>query len=304
MNEMLLPITAAFLVAAAVLTVGLSVVQHREQAGVRRSLALVLRISAIKPADAELASVSPRGWLGAVLDSLARGLVLPANRQAIRAGLIRSGRMGDDALQRVLTQKLLGALVGAGLGALLVVRFGVWGWLAIPLMVGIGYLAPDLAVYNSGLKRTEEIRLKLPDALDLLDLCVESGLSLQAAMAKVAEVQSGPVAQEFARVLQEMRLGVARADALQALADRATQEDLRQLVAAIIQAESLGIPIAGVLKEQANEMRAKRSSRARELAQKVPVKILAPLMLCFLPGLFIIILGPAAITVIDIFVRG
>ncbi len=301
MNEMLLPVTAATLAAGAVLVLALAFVRHREHAGVRRSLDLVMRTGAARSIDAP--TVTTSGVLRPMVESVARAVVLPANRRWIKSTLIKSGQLGDDAVQRVLDRKLLWGSGGAVVGVLWIVRFGAWGWLILPLVMGVGYFAPDLASYNAGLKRTERIRLELPDALDLLDLCVESGLSLQAAMAKVAEVQRGPVAEEFARVLQEMRLGVARTDAMQALADRATQKDLRQLVSAIIQAESLGIPIAGVLKEQAREMRSKRSDRARELAQKVPVKILAPLMLCFLPGLFIIILGPAAITAVDIFIR-
>jgi len=301
MNQMLIPVLAATLTASAILVLGLSIVRYQEHAGIRRSLGLVLRIGAIRPDDEELRSAGALNWGRAVLDSLGGLIVLPSNRRWIRAQLVRAGRVGPEHVQRVLDAKLLYSLVGAALGAAAIARFGLWGWGVLVAAVAIGYLLPDLLVYNVGLKRTEQIRLSLPDALDLLDLCVESGLSLQAAMAKVADVQAGPVAEEFARVLQEMRLGVSRSDALHALADRATQSDLKQLVSAILQAESLGIPIAAVLREQASEMRAKRSARARETAQKVPVKILAPLMLCFLPGLFIIILGPALITVVDLF---
>lgn len=301
MNQMLIPALAATLTASAILVLGMSIVRYQEQAGVRRSLGLVLRIGAIRPVDDDLRSPASLSWGREVLDSLTGLIVLPSNRRWIRAQLVRAGRVGPEHVQRVLDAKLLYSMAAVALGAAAIARFGPWGWGVLIAAVAVGYLLPDLLVYNVGLKRTEQIRLSLPDALDLLDLCVESGLSLQAAMAKVAEVQAGPVAEEFARVLQEMRLGVSRSDALHALADRATQSDLKQLVSAILQAESLGIPIAAVLREQASEMRAKRSARARETAQKVPVKILAPLMLCFLPGLFIIILGPALITVVDLF---
>ena len=127
---------------------------------------------------------------------------------------------------------------------------------------------------------------------------------MQAALARVAEHQSGPVVAEFDRVLQEMQLGLSRADAFEALARRTKQEDMHRFVAAILQVDKLGIPVAAVLNEQAVEMRKKRQSRAREQAQKVPVKLLGPLLLCFLPGLFIIILGPAIVTVADVFLRG
>ena len=143
----------------------------------------------------------------------------------------------------------------------------------------------------------------LPDALDLLDLCVESGLSLQASLARVASTQQGPVAAEFARVLREMKLGLGRSEAFASLGERTTQPDLGRFVTSIQQAEKLGIPVGAVVKEQALAMRSRRQENAREAAQKVPVKILAPLMLCFLPGLFIIILGPAVVNAVNFFTQ-
>lgn len=300
MNSVVLPVVVALMSAAAVLVLGLSIAGHRSTAGVRRSLALVQDSGLPRLMDGESPD-APSSWGREALVALTRILVLPVNRRWIRRQLTRAGRVRPEDAQRVLDQKVVLAFTGLLLGALAVQAFGAAGWLMLLGALAVGYLLPDLLVYNAGLRRTEEIRLGLPDALDLLDLCVESGLSLQSAMGRVAQAQEGPVAEEFARVLQEMRLGVARSAALQSLVDRATESDLKQLVSAIMQAESLGIPIAAVLREQAREMRAKRTARAREAAQKVPVKILAPLMLCFLPGLFIIILGPAAIAVFEWF---
>jgi tight adherence protein C len=300
MNSVLLPVVAAMMSAAAVLVLGFSIAGHRSTAGVRRSLALVQDSGLPRLMDKESLD-APSSWGREALAALSRILVLPVNRRWIRRQLTRAGRVRPEDAQRVLDQKVVLAFTGLLLGALAVQAFGAAGWLMLLGALAVGYLLPDLLVYNAGLRRTEEIRLGLPDALDLLDLCVESGLSLQSAMGRVAQAQEGPVAEDFARVLQEMRLGVARSAALQSLVDRATESDLKQLVSAIMQAESLGIPIAAVLREQAREMRAKRTARAREAAQKVPVKILAPLMLCFLPGLFIIILGPAAIAVFEWF---
>lgn len=303
MNELLLPIVAAALVAAAVMVVSASAIAHQRTAGMRRSLALVLRIGAIHPADATLADPTRESFVRTIVGDLADRLVTSKNRTRLKTHLALAGKPDLSDLRSALDRKLIYGTAGLTLGLLAVARFGLAGWLVVPVAVAIGYFIPDLLVYNAGLKRTQQILLTLPDALDLLDLCVESGLSLQASLAKVAETQSGPVAAEFGRVLHEMQLGVSRAAAFQALADRTTQEDLQRFVAAVLQVDKLGIPVAAVLKEQSREMRAKRHSRAREAAQKVPVKILAPLMLCFLPGLFIIILGPAAITVFDIFVR-
>ena len=300
---MTMAVFASLTAAAAVLVLGMSIVRYYEAAGVRRSLALVLRIGSIRPADPALAPEGERGWVGSVLESLSRALVLPRNRQRIKDNLGRAGRRSPEALQQTVERKVVYGFVGLLLGVLAIALWGPVGWFVALLAVTIGYFVPDLVVYNAGLRRTEQIRLTLPDAIDLLDLSVESGLSLQAAMSKVAQIQDTPVAEEFSRVLQEMRLGKSRVQAFEELAGRTTQEDLRTLISAILQADALGIAISSVLREQSREMRAKRTSRARELAQKVPVKILAPLMLCFFPGLFIIILGPAIITALDLFVR-
>lgn len=301
MESLLLPAVASVLTAVAVLVLGFSVVTHRERSGVRRSLALVKSVTSPRVETGDAAG-REASWGRETLSGLTRVLVPGVDRRWIRRQLARAGRLRPEDLQRVLDQKIMLTIAGLLLGTLAIQAFGALGWLIFAVTVACGYFLPDLLAYNAGLRRSEEIRLTLPDALDLLDLCVGSGLSLQSAMSRVAQTQQGPVAEEFARVLQEMRLGVARRAALQSLIDRATENDLKQLVSAILQAESLGIPIAGVLREQAREMRAKRSARAREAAQKVPVKILAPLMLCFLPGLFIIILGPAAVTVVEWFV--
>lgn len=155
--------------------------------------------------------------------------------------------------------------------------------------------------YNTGTKRSLEIDKTLPDAIDILNLCVESGLTFQSAMSQVASILKGPLAQEFARVLRQMQLGQTMIDSLQDMSDRNNNADLERFVSVLVQAERLGIPMAGVLREQSTEMRMKRRDRAREQAQKVPVKILMPVMLCFLPGIFIIILGPAVVSIIRAF---
>jgi tight adherence protein C len=299
MNGILVAAVASALVALAVVVMGLSLAAYREEASVRRSVALVQRMGILGAGSTPPVSAPAIGWARSIVDQVTGLLVLPGHRAWMQRRLARAGRLRPADVQRAVDAKVALAAGGLLLGVVAVVTFGPIGWVLALVAIAVGYELPDLLVYNLGLKRTEAVRLGLPDALDLLNLCVESGLSLSAAMSKVAEVQSGAVAEEFARVLQEMRLGVSRSDALEALAERSTESDLRQLVGAILQAESLGIPIAAVLREQASDMRARRRSRAREAAQKLPVKILAPLVLCFLPALFIIILGPAAITVVE-----
>jgi tight adherence protein C len=188
---------------------------------------------------------------------------------------------------------LLGMLVGAHKPALLVL-FGVVGAAA-------GFFLPDLLLYNAGLKRQQRIQVELPDAMDMLTVCVEAGLGFDAALAQVARNTSGPLAAELARALQEMQIGKSRTEALRAMANRTTAPELRAFVSALVQAGELGISIAGVLREQAKEMRLRRRQRAEEQAQKVPVKILFPLMTCLLPALFVVIMGPGVITIAHFF---
>lgn len=133
---------------------------------------------------------------------------------------------------------------------------------------------------------------------------MEAGLAFDAALTQVARNTQGPLAEEFGRVLQEMQIGLSRGAALAAVADRVDIPELKGFVTAVVQADKLGIPIATVLRIQAKEMRTKRSQRAEEAAQKVPVKILFPLIFCILPALFVVVLGPAAISIIKSFGGG
>ena len=165
----------------------------------------------------------------------------------------------------------------------------------------VGYMGPNLYLYQLGYDRTEKIRRAMPDALDLLTISVESGLGFDAALAQVARNTDGPLAGEFARVLQEMQIGLGRAAAMRALGDRTHVPELKGFVSAMVQADALGIPVAQVLRVQSREIRTKRRQRAEEQAQKVAIKILIPLIFCILPCLFIAVLGPAAIGIMEAF---
>jgi len=165
----------------------------------------------------------------------------------------------------------------------------------------IGYMAPNLYLYQLGSDRSETMQRDLPDALDLLTISVEAGLAFDAALARVAKSTDGPLAQEFARVLQEMNIGMGRTTAMRALGERTSISELKSFVTAMVQADAFGIPIGQVLRIQATEMRTKRRQRAEEKAQKVPVKILFPMLLCIFPALFIVIIGPGAIRIMDTF---
>jgi tight adherence protein C len=165
----------------------------------------------------------------------------------------------------------------------------------------LGYMLPNIVIYQMGASRSEQMQRDLPDALDLLTISVEAGLAFDAALARVARSTEGPLAAEFARVLQEMNIGVGRVDAIRALGERTHIPELRAFVTAMVQADAFGIPIAQVLRVQSNEMRVKRRQRAEEKAQKVPVKILFPLIFCILPTLFLVVMGPAVISMMENF---
>jgi tight adherence protein C len=134
-----------------------------------------------------------------------------------------------------------------------------------------------------------------------MTISVESGLAFDAAIQQVARNTKGPLADEFSRVLREMQIGQGRAQALRGLAERTNVDDVRSFVTAMVQADSFGIPIANVLRVQSSEMRVKRRQRAEEKAQKVPVKMTVPLIFCILPCLFIAVMGPAVIHIMDSF---
>ncbi len=200
-------------------------------------------------------------------------------------------------------EKLLGAK-GAGLVAGLVLGLLVGGvtFRGLVWMLILGVLAfflPDLLVYNAGLRRQDELRRGLADAMDMLTVCVEAGQGFNAALLQVARSVRGPVAGEFARVLSEIQIGKARSEAFAAFGERTNVAEIKTFVSALVQADRLGLPIANVLREQSKEMRVARRQRAEEKAQKVPVKIIFPVLLCIFPVIFIVILGPAVIRILN-----
>ena len=209
-------------------------------------------------------------------------------------------------VDRVIAFKFLGLLVGTLLGFLVVLALHGGLLLAVGLALlggAAGFFGPNMALYQIAYDRTKQIQRDLPDALDLLTISVEAGLAFDAALSQVARNTEGPLAAEFFRVLQEMQIGMGRADAMRSLGERTNLPELRGFVSAMIQADSFGIPIASVLRVQAKEMRIKRTQRAEEAAQKVPVKILFPLIFCILPALFIVVIGPAGISIFRNIVR-
>jgi tight adherence protein C len=214
-----------------------------------------------------------------------------------------AGNPGGWAADRVLAFKGIGLVIGAVLGFLFGSKEGAGIFLILPLGAVIGFFLPDVWVKNLGQHRQQEVQNGLPDAIDMMTVCVEAGLGFDSALARVALNLDGPVALEFARVLQEMQFGKSRTEALRGMVDRTDVSELRTFVSSLIQSAELGISVGDVLRAQAGEMRIKRRQRAEERAQKLPVKILLPLVFCILPCVFIVVLGPAVINIVHTFTR-
>ncbi|OLN33635.1 Type II/IV secretion system protein TadC, associated with Flp pilus assembly [Desulfosporosinus metallidurans] len=166
----------------------------------------------------------------------------------------------------------------------------------------VGYMFPNSWLKAKVKQRQKEIIKTLPDVLDLLTVSVEAGLGFDAALLKVVEKQKGVLAEEFLRVLQEIKMGRPRRETLRDLASRnKPAEDLSNVVASLVQADQLGISIGGVLRNQAKQIRQKQRQRAEEKAQKAPVKMMIPLVFFVFPSIFIIVIGPAILQIVEMF---
>lgn len=281
-----------------------------ERAAVGRSLAAVRAIDA---APAELRKEVERPFserviapLGDQVVGLGRRLVRADAAARIQHRLDVAGNPSGWDVARIIGVKALAAVVLTILGLMWTAGLGLSVVQAVVLSAGVGafgFVLPNIVLYNAGLKREHEMQRALPDALDLMTVSVEAGLAFDAALAKVVRNTDGPLAQEFARLLQEMQIGQGRGEAMRAMAERSTLPDLRSFSLAIVQADQLGVPIGRVLRIQSKEMRTKRRQRAEEKAMKVPVLITIPLVLFILPCLFLIVGGPAVIQVLNGFGR-
>ncbi len=190
---------------------------------------------------------------------------------------------------------VLGALFGgaaAGPGGVL---------FAAIALAGIGFIAPDFVVSGKARSRKDRIRAELPDALDLMAVSVEAGMGFDGAISKLTEHMHGPLADEFALTLGEIRIGESRQDALKKMADRTSTPELSSFVRSIIQADQLGISLGRILRVQATDSRLKRQAAAEEKAMKAPIKMLFPTVLFIFPAMFLVILGPAFLNLSKIF---
>ncbi|SEG05471.1 tight adherence protein C [Thermomonospora echinospora] len=233
------------------------------------------------------------------LRMLAKSLSPGTGPERLQHRLDIAGNPGTWTPERILAYKGLGLFLLGATGALIASGSVVGLLLGAAVGAAAGFFLPDILLYNAGLRRQAELHRALPDILDLLVVSVEAGLGFDAALTRVAQNTDGPLADELARVLQEIRIGKSRQDALRAMGERVSVEEVRAFIAALVQAGELGMPIGQVLREQAREARIKRRQQAEEAAQKVPVKIIFPVVMCILPALLIVVVGPGILSIME-----
>lgn len=232
-----------------------------------------------------LAAVMPRGYTGWV-----------------QKKIIFAGRAGQWTVGGFLLVKFIITLFAAAIvvGSLLLAAAPLQKLLGVAFGVLL-LVAPEVILSSRADDRQKSIRLALPDTLDQMTIAVEAGLGFEASMARAAQGGRGPLAEELIRTLQDMSIGRSRSDAYSALLVRTDSDDLKRFVRAVQQADRYGIAVADVLRVQAGEMRIKRRQRAEEQAMKVPIKVVFPLVFAILPVLFIVLLFPAIVGIVEAF---
>ena len=242
-----------------------------------------------------------------VLAPVGKGLVSAGRRftpsgyvESSRHKLTIAGRPSNDDLDRFLAIRVITAVLApvGFVAVLLWAPLDGLGKLMVAVLVALAFgLGPDAQLNRSMAARQRRMRVTLPDILDLLTISVEAGLGFEQALDRTVIAVPGPLAAEFARMLGEIRAGAGRADSLRMMSERIDVPEVRSFVLALIQAETFGVSIARVLRNQADEMRVKRRQFAQERAQKAQVKMLIPMVLCIFPAFFVVVLGPAIIQV-------
>ena len=234
------------------------------------------------------------------LSGFAQRMASPSKVSRTEKRLALAGNPGNLRTVEFLALKFVVAgLLGAGLFLLLSLLAGDpgLGMIVGIAFTGVGFFGPEFWLTRRIKKRKKQLLLAIPDTLDLLTISVRAGLSFDGALTKVVEKEKGPLADEFRRVLAEVRVGRVRRDAMRDVVGRTEVQALTNFIGAIIQAEQLGVPISKVLQIQSEQLRIERRQRAEEMAAKAPIKMLFPLVGCIFPAMFIVILGPAIILI-------
>jgi tight adherence protein C len=220
----------------------------------------------------------------------------------IRMKFVYAGEPSADAVDRFLATQVLAIAIAVVVAIFALVSFtGLLRVVVVGFVLLLGVLGPSATLDRKVQDRQHALRVKLPDILDLLTISVEAGLGFEQALDRTVSAVPGPLSEEFARMLGEVRAGSSRADAMRALELRCHVPEVRSFVLAILQADTFGVSIGRVLRAQADEMRIKRRQLAQERAQKAPVKMLIPMVFCIFPALFVIVLGPALINIYKTF---
>jgi tight adherence protein C len=242
------------------------------------------------------------GPAAARLSAIPLKLSPKTNLEAIQTRIVAAGLAQRLSVRTFLAFKGGALVAGAALGLVVVALGSVGaGVLFMPVFGALGFLAPDWVLTFKIRSRREAIRGELPDALDLLAVSVEAGLGFDGAVTKLTEHMSGPLIDEFALMLNEIRVGEARSVALRKMADRVDAGELSNFVRAVIQAEQLGISLGRILRVQAADSRLRRQAAAEEKAMKAPIKMLFPTVGFIFPAMFIVVLGPAMLNILRIF---
>lgn len=301
------------IVGAAGLAIALAVFavlgQLEERASLRSTLRTLDEYEVENVRDQELLVPIQERILGPVLDLTRKfgGRFNPPDYvESIRKKHVQAGISSPDKVERFLAVRIIGFVF---VPVWLLIQFiwnpldvsGLLFWGLTGLGVMIGVLGPTSSLNKKVEARQKEIRLALPDVMDLLVISVEAGLGFEQALDRVINNVPGELSSEFARVLGESRAGSSRADALRAMEERCDTPEVRSFVLAMIQADTFGVSIGRVLRAQADELRIKRRQRAQEQAQKAPVKMMIPMVFCIFPALFVVVIGPAVINISQAF---
>jgi tight adherence protein C len=288
---------AAVAVALAVPLLGWSLFARPRTAAVQARDNLLRGIDLAGPGGPAARGGGPGTLVRLVSGLTPRGTLARLNRLAGTAG-----RPAAWPVPKLVAAKLVLALVAGTLGLLVVSgRPGPVTIVLAAVVTCVAYFLPELLLYSRGQERQDAISLELADTLDQMTIAVEAGLGFESAMARAGNNGKGPLAEELVRTLQDIAVGQPRRDAYLALAERTGVPDLRRFIRAVVQADQYGVSIADVLRTQAQEMRLKRRQRAEEKAMQIPVKVIFPLILCILPTLFIVLLGPAVMDIMGAF---
>jgi tight adherence protein C len=234
------------------------------------------------------------------LAAVGRSFMPVGYMEGVRRKLVIAGKPSSDDLDRFRIVRVLTAAAVPFVFVFAVLlpapprtKVLMFVLLAVALILG-----PEAVLNRQMEERRQAMRVRLPDVIDMLTISVEAGLGFDQALARTVSAVPGPLTDEFSRMLGELRAGAGRADAMRAMDVRTDVPELRSFLLALIQADTFGVSIGRILRGQSEEMRIKRRQQAQEEAQKAPVKLLFPMVLCIFPGIFVVLLGPAALNLI------